>query len=164
MSPIVVKHYACSHCRTEYRSEPEAIACEATGLPEPRLRVGDVVFAGAGYGWFDGDPRWVSNPDMLFGAKRHRDGRNCFEPCCTYRFYYIVTAIDRMYDNKQDHWRSDHAVRYHVRTLAMSGEQHRVGGWTCDEGHIRLQRVRKVPDYVRATGQALLGQKSDWLL
>lgn len=151
--PSMIQIYRCDICAKEYREHRAALRCEQRGMLPCRLKVGDIVFAGAGFGWFDGDKRWVSNPN----ARRDRNPKhgNCFGPCCTYQFYYVVTAIDR--DPKDGH-----RHRYHVATGAMRGGYY--GGHTFETGHEHAVLASCPPTYVKRAGKKLIGETFDRLL
>jgi hypothetical protein len=166
--PTVIPHYACSICRTEYDKREEAVACESVPeeRPDPKLAPGTIVFAHSGFGWFDGDRRWVSNPDIL----GKRDGKpcpngygNCFEPCCTYRFYYVVTIVEppAVWVPEDRYVFEKHRVRYYVETKAMSGKQGHRGGYTSLRHHIRPAPVKAPPAFVVRDARDLVGQKKN---
>jgi len=121
--------YECEICGFESVDPEQVRACEARGAPVPLVAVGDIVLAKGGFGWFDGDSAWVSNPAA---KKRKVNGRcpvtgdgNCFGLCCCFRFYYVVTLIDRDPDIG-----GRHRLRYHLWTKAMTGKQ----GYECGVG------------------------------
>lgn len=150
--------YICEGCKEQYDSEDEAKRCEAID-PGPRLvEVGDIVTAHSGFGWYDGDSRWIRNPDVLVNGKRRAtcpngDG-NCFSMCCTYGFFYVVIAIDI----------HDHRVRYHLATRAMNGKQGYRTGYTYNECHIIPKKVKNPPEFLRRSGRGLIGKKTTILL
>lgn len=150
-----ITRYACGVCGKEHDSITEATACEKQKQPKAMAAVGDIVTVGAGYTWFDGDKRWISNPDVKPQAK-HRS-RNCFSSCCTMAFFYVVTAIDIEPGNS-------HRRRYHIATNAMSGKQGHTGGYTFDTGHVSLKRVKVPPPFVLADSKKLIGKKAKGLL
>lgn len=158
-----VTQYVCEICGEKYRTEKGALECEAQGSPAaPAFQVGDIVTCGAGFGWFDGDPKWITNPALIEAYKHGKpwpcpngDG-NCFSPCCTLQFYYVVTAVE----GEGGH--EGHRVRYHVCTLAMK-ESYR-GGYTYDKHHITPVKVADPPEYVVRTSKSVLGQKFGNLL
>ncbi len=146
--------YQCEGCEEQYASEAECRRCE-TQKDEVRFAVGDIVLGRYGFGWFDGDRDWVSNPELLLpGLKEARpkhcprgDG-NCFGKCCTLGFYYVVSAIDTY----------EHRTRYHLRTGAMrSGYQSE--RTTNDEGGWR--KVPNPPNKVLTQARSMIGRKSD---
>jgi len=151
--PKAIQKHGCQVCGREYVTEAEAVVCETQPEDEPCVKVGDIIFAGAGYGWFDGDKSWVSN----LGIRRKKGHGNCFGECCTMRFFFVVTAID-----KDD--RNPHRVRYHLFTKAMSGKEGHRCGYTFNNGHTRPSLVKKPPSAVVSGSKDLIGQKADYLL
>lgn len=164
----------CGKC---YSTAAEAEECEAYLRGGPAIvEVGDIVLLRAGYGWLDGDPLWVSNPEVCIGGKplphKHRpldlvfsgaslcidksrkcpygDG-NCFGPCCTMAFYYVVTHIDI----------EEHRVRYHVATLALEGDH---VSYTYNVNHHQPKKVENPPEHVVRTSRRLIGKKGKYLL
>jgi len=163
--------YLCGVCETEYPTLAEAEECEARAKRmSPRFKVGDVVTGRSGFGWFNGDPAWISNPEVAAGGKPEPGGvstkgsqpghGNCFGDCCTYSFFYVVTAIDE--DTHQTSL--PHRVRYHVATKAMSGTEGYRNGYTFDDGHVTLTKVSNPPDAVVKGLADLIGEKSETLL
>jgi hypothetical protein len=166
--------FSCAVCETEYRTSQEAQECEArAAAAKPSVNVGDIVFANAGFGWYDGAREWVANADAVerepkdwkaggkSGARKCPNGDgNCFGPCCTFQFYYVVTYIDS--DDFNDDTRRAHRPRYHLVTAAMTGGYH--AGYTFDKGHYTPKIVAKPPQYVVRTSKALIGQKATHLL
>ncbi len=156
-----IKHYECGVCTSTYDSLEEAEGCEAKGVVKPSVAVGDIILAGAGFGWYDGDKKWISNPNVKLRQKPCPNGDgNCFSDCCTYAFYYVVTAIDL---DDDDHLRSQHRRRYHLFTKAMSGKGYRQG-YTFDRYHAKPKKVDKPPAYVVRTSKVLIGKKARFLL
>lgn len=155
--------YLCEICNNAYVTEAEAIACEKRGREKVQCEVGDIVTGNAGFGWFDGDPKWISNPEVgtckpggvsTYGTKpRHG---NCFGACCTYQFYYVVTAID-------GDERDPHLARVYVATKAMSGAEGYRGGWT-GRNHIRMKVVADPPSEIVVDSTDLIGTKIENLL
>jgi hypothetical protein len=154
--------YQCEVCKELYKTEEKALACERQKFM-PRLEVGDIVLARSGFGWFDGDQKWIqnfhklgmyTNPGEMPGKENHG---NCFRECCTYVFFYVVTAID--HDT-----RDPHRVRYHLATKAMSASTGYLDGYTFDEGHYRPRKVRKPPEFIVEDSKDLIGLESDSLL
>lgn len=148
--------YICEGCGEKYNNPDEARACEARDPGKRLAEVGDIVTARAGFGWFDGDERWVIQPTA--GLSAYREGRcplkdtNCFSPCCTYSFYYVVTAIDV----------AMHRLRYHLVTRAMKGGHRR--GYTFNVHHCTPKRVESPSDYLVRSGRLLIGEKAWGLL
>jgi hypothetical protein len=161
---IRIEDYKCPICHRIYKSMGDAMDCFEIGIDHPIVEVGDIVFLRSGFGWFDGDKRWVSNPKVLEKhkgvpyEKRHKDRRtNCFDSCCTFQFYHVVTAID--YDP-----RDSHRTRYHIATKAMKkGNAYRYG-FTFNQGHIRPSKVRNPPKFVVKDSKDMIGHKAEWLV
>ena len=162
----IIVRYACDICGEEYGTMHAAQRCEAHGLPTPTIAVGDIVLLRDGFGWFDGDPIWVSNlaqlgrnddePWNLPGRDKSHDG-SCFSECCMYQFYYVVTAIDRDDCNR-------HRLRYHVWTKAMTGTQGYAEGWTYDQDHIKPRLVNRPPKAIVNGSKNLVGRLATHLL
>lgn len=168
--------YQCDICEQAFTTPEEAQICEQRGREKAIVAIGDIVFAKSGYGWFDGDEKWVSNPKVrmnMHGTKLSahqvpapgpcRDpGSNCFDDCCTFKFYYVVTAIDWVdgYDDRKP----GHRVRYTVLTKAMSGKEGHTGGWTYNSGHYNLELVKNPPAAVVKDAESLIGKKAKFIL
>ena len=153
--------YICEGCGEQYDNSVSAYACEARDPGERLVDVGDIVFAKAGFGWFNGDKRWIRNPSVILKSKG--DSRkecpngngNCFASCCGYDFYYVVTAIDE----------KDHRVRYHLATRAMLGRgRGYVMGYTFNVGHHAPNKILSPSDFLIRSGRLLVGEKADHLL
>ncbi len=145
--------WVCPVCQKEYPTREEAARCVARGKEKPILKVGDIVLNRAGYGWFDGNRDWIKNPDV----QKHPEHGNCFGACCTFQFYYVVTAID-------DYEGDAHRIRYHLLTAAMSGEQGYRQGWiTASEVHKPI-RVKDPPEKVLAESKLFIGSKTEHYL
>lgn len=141
--------YECEICGHTYNTAREAGACEAQGVKgDLAIKVGDIVLARAGFGWFDGDIEWVSNPSVL--DHQAHPSINCFGTCCTYAFYYVVTAIDK----------EGHRPRFHLATKAMGGQGYSCG-FTYAFGHFTPEKVVDPPDLQT---QDLIGLKATRLL
>lgn len=138
--------FVCEKCRGTYDTFAEAERCE-TMKPRrpPRHQVGDIVTYQAGYHWYDGDPRWVINPDV--DPKKRTCQHNCFDLCCTWGFFYVITAIET------DHNR----YLYHLVTSAMTGAS----------GHARtlvtsptdLKKVEDPPAFVVEDSKRFIGER-----
>lgn len=131
------------------------------------LSIGDIVFCRSGFGWYDGDRNWISNADQVDPKGLGNPGpiprgkcpngdRNCFSPCCTFLFYYVVSFID------EDPTRAGRR-RYHLITNAMT-RSHRSGYTFDDGGHFSPWLVEDPPRYILNTSKELLGQAADHLL
>jgi len=155
--------FRCPVCKSDYKTLKGAEMCMAQGVDQPIVKVGDIVITDYGYGWFDGDIRWVINPKVLTvpGPTPSPAARpcpkkkgNCFDSCCTMGFYYVVTAIDH----------SGHRTRYHLFTKAMTGKDRPKSGWTYNEGHCRPELVKKPAKFLGKDSADLIGQKAEYLL
>lgn len=144
--------FQCEICDRIYGSREEALKCEERGKEAVPYKPGDIVFIGAGFGWFDGDKRWISNPGVTLRSNPSHG--NCFSECCTYRFYYVVTAIE-------PDTRDPHRVRIYLKTGAMKGGR---GGWTRVGTHITPESVKKPPAFVKKDGKRFIGQKQESLI
>ena len=151
--------YICEGCGEKFDDINKAIACEATereGIDD--IEVGDIVLAGSGCTWFNGDKRWIANANIKLRA-RHPDD-NCFGPCCTYQFFYVVTMIDE----------HEHRARYHLRTRAMAdksktgGVLGRIGGYTFNVHHITPKKIDRPGSFLINSGRRLIDWKSEHLL
>ncbi len=148
--PELVKTWRCRICKTVWPTHAAAQRCESRGNPKRTAKVGDIVLGGGGFGWYDGDRKWVRNPTVKAKPKHG----NCFSPCCTLDFYYVVTAVDA--DD-----RDGHRARYHLFTKAMSGKQGYRSGYTFDEGHRGIDKAQRPP---RLDTADLIGKKAEGLL
>ena len=167
MTPVARTSYLCTACGTEYRNSGEAAACEARAAnAKPKFKVGDIVTARAGFGWYDGDRNWIVNAKKVDPNKHGKPGPivrrkcpnghgNCFSPCCTFQFYYVVTLID--WDDRDPHL---HRVRYHLVTNAMTGKHGYRAGYTFDEAHWLPKLVANIPLDVLGASRALIGEKA----
>ncbi len=150
--------YICEGCGGKFDGIDKAIACEAVeGVRIDDIEVGDIVLAKSGFGWFNGDKRWITNPNIKLRA---RHAYNCFGPCCTFQFFYVVTLIDEQ----------EHRARYHLRTRAMAdkrksgGEMGHIGGYTFNVHHITPKKVDRPPPFLLRSGRSLVGWKAESLL
>lgn len=156
----IVELYKCEICGTEYRERKEAEECEAQGTPALLANAGDIVLADSGFTWFDGDKRWIENPEVVLkttGAKCPNGDSNCFDECCTYQFYYVVTAVDIAIDSR-------HRTRYHLATKAMAGETGHARGYTLNVDHLTPRKVNDPPRHVVTTSKDLVGARTERLL
>ena len=85
-----MNRFLCQICKKEYFNVHDAEKCEQQGVEKPLFKVGAIVYARAGYGWYDGDIRWVINPNVKIGGNPKHG--NCFGKCCTMAFYYVITT------------------------------------------------------------------------
>lgn len=152
--PKVITLYACNICEQEYATEDEARTCEARGRDAVRFQVGDIVVrTDYIFGWYDGERAWIENFDDVQATTKECSERFC-RRCC-YRFYYVVTFIDR--DD-----RDPHRTRYHVATKAMqSGYE---SGYTFNTGHLNMTKVARPPAAVASGSRSLLERKAKGLL
>jgi hypothetical protein len=155
--PITKIRYACSVCGVEYPDIDDASKCESQGF-SPKFKVGDIVFVSKNFGWYNGDNKWIANPDVSIHQKPCPNGNgNCFSECCNYKFFYVITQIDGSE-------RDGHRVRYHLHTKAMAGDSGYRGGYTFDDGHYTPKPAENPPVEVVADGQDLIGKKANYLL
>ena len=158
--------FRCPICKAQYANEEAAEKCLAKGVDAPIVKVGDIVNMGYGYGWFDGDIRWVMNPNVRMnpGPKPSPPKKpcpkkkgSCFDSCCTMGFYYVVTAIDCCTEDP-------HRTRYHVFTKAMTGGMRPKGVYTFGEGSGAPQLIKKPSPFVIKDSKGLIGQKGEYLI
>ncbi len=138
--------YKCPICGDSYTEKEEAQKCLDKGLDTLIVEVGDIVEAKYGFGWFDGDKKWIINPDV--DMSRHGFGRDHLMG-----FYYVVTAIDTI----------EHKTRYHLATKAMSGDKGYRIGYTFSIGHHKPKPIN-APDYVKKDSKDLIGLEAKYLL
>ncbi len=161
-----VSKWACGACGAEYPTQAAADECESVPMPTPSVDVGDIVTLRAGFGWHDGDRRWIANADHVDPNRKGKPGpftrricpdgdSNCFSSCCTFMFYYVVTHIDYV---------TGHRVRYHVATLAMTGKEGYHQGYTYDAGHCGPSRVANPPRSVVRSSKPLIGRRAGTLI
>jgi hypothetical protein len=143
---IIEKHvFICPLCREEYKTKQEAIDC-LNSTDKAICSVGDIVEVRYGFGWFDGDERWVINPKVDMS-------KHGFGPDCSMGFYYVVSAIDLV----------GHRTRYHVITNAMSVGRGYRSGYTFNKGH-RTPQIISAPDFVVNDSKKLIGLKAENLI
>ena len=146
--------YACAICNQEFDEWHEAKKCEDRKMEKAIAKVGDIVFVRAGYGWYDGDMRWIMNPNQL--QKANPKHGNCFGKGCTLEFFYVITAIDK--DPKRMH-----RLRYHIFTKAMSGKLGHREGYTFIGTHFGVKIIKNPPKFVVQDSKDLLGKKAGYL-
>ena len=145
-----ITRFKCEICNKEYLDVNEAKQCETRGVEEPMFDVGDIVYKGAGYGWYNGDKRWVINP--MVKLKGNPEHGNCFDKCCTMAFYYVITAITQ----------DLHSLRYHLYTKAMSGKQgHRCGYMYLANPYV-LKLIHPVPEFIINDSKELIGNEAEY--
>lgn len=137
----LIKMWRCETCGTDYTDPVAAEACEALGF-KPSFEVGQIVTCRSGFGWYDGMRSWVTNPDAGNGEPCPVGNSNCFDECCTYSFYYVVTYVDGDQGVGCD-MSALHRPRYHLATNAMQ-TGYRIG-YTFDDGHLRPVVVENPP-------------------
>lgn len=154
--------YECSTCLVRYGAREEAEACASQPIQKPLFHTGDIVTYVYGYSWFDGDKRWIVNPELLLKRdwekrryKCRKSGGNCFDPCCTLGFYYVVTAVDEDPQNQ-------HRIRYHLFTKAMSGDNGYRGAFIYQD-FISLKKVRNPSRSLVRDSMDLIGKKAGHL-
>ena len=163
-----IEKYQCEICGTIHDLRSDAVACEQQGPYDAGgVEIGDIVFLAAGYGWFDGDKRWINNPDVTGHIVGHATQScpngygNCFNECCTYKFYYVVTAIDQ----DEGIWhRQDHRARIHCATGAMTVKSGHHCGFTFVSTHITPRKIENPPEFVVKDSKRFIGQKGKYLI
>ena len=140
----LIQLYECLVCKKRYDNLAEAEKCMSI-KDEQLFIVGDIVELKYGFGWFDGDVRWVINPDV--DMTKHGFGKDC-----SMGFYYVITYIEL----------DGHRVRYHAMTKAMSGRQGHVGGYTYNNGHYTPKLI-DAPEFVKHDSKSLIGKRIDYL-
>jgi hypothetical protein len=139
--------YFCPKCSRIYGSEGAARTCDGSDRPA-EFEVGQIVRIDVGYGWYDGDPKWL----ILNTGDHH--GRK------THDAFFVVTAVD--YD-RSDRWHA-HDPRYWVKTLGIkNGNPTGMGGYTYPATHVKLHPVEQDPILV-AEGAKYIGEKSGGLI
>ena len=156
MKKVTTIRYLCETCGREYKKPEDAMKCEAV-KETPVVKVGDIVTLKNGFGWYDGDDRWVINPEREGKKTKHKDNRNCFDSCCTMGFYYVVTAIT-------PDPRDKHRLQYHCFTNAMTGKNGYHEGYTYVGTHYTPKKVTRPPRFVVKDSQKLIGKLSEYLL
>jgi hypothetical protein len=150
----ILETYQCETCGNTSSNKSQVLACESIPLETPIFEVGEIVFVKNGFGWFDGEPAWISNFKAVQENRTAQSHGNCFQSCCTYRFYYVITAIEQ----------DGHRLKYYVVTNAMTGTQGHRGGYTYTKGHITPQRAGIAPPLVTQQAQKLIGEKPKMLI
>jgi len=145
MKIIEKKIFICPICRNKYTKKNEALKCLNKGIDEPIVKVGDICELKYGFGWFDGNVKWVINPNVDMS-------KHGFGPDCSMGFYYVITAIDN----------DGHRTRYHVATKAMTGDLGHKACYTFARGHYTPKLIN-APDFVRQDSRDLIGNKSKCL-
>lgn len=106
MNVKTITTHICGKCGNEYGDDSMRSAVECC-LPPLKLpyKVGQIVTTGQGFGWADGDRRWIVNPqvhgdrplEQAYRVPACKDGNgNCFNSCCCMIFYYVITEIERL--------------------------------------------------------------------
>lgn len=151
-----VTAFACDICKVEYGTLKESNRCEKQGF-NPTFKVGDIGLCKGGFGWYDGNALWISNPGIELRPRKCPNGNgNCFSPCCTFEFWYVVTFID-------DDERDKHRPRYHLYTGAMSGKRGYASGYTFDVGHHAF-RVIKPSAKLLKDSKRFIGKRAKFLV
>lgn len=147
--------FTCEGCEEEYTSLDEAFFCETQDPGAPSVKVGAIVTTGRYFGWFNGNPKWVILPTsgMLRSDRADRkcpEGNgNCFETCCNYTFYYVVTATE-VYQ---------HRIRYSLATRAMKDPQ----GYRYERTFSAPTKVENPTDYLVRSSHGLLGELAQYM-
>jgi hypothetical protein len=136
--------YTCEICGNTSPFPHVIKMCEAQGAEKAVAKIGDIVTLHAGFGWFDGDVNWVTDPRVLFHTAH--PNTNCFCPQCTFSFYYVVTFVDQ----------AGHTLRYHVATRAMTEGSGYAHGWTRTRTHYTPVVVTAPPAIVVEQSKDLL--------
>lgn len=142
----VITKFFCPMCMNKFDHREQAQACLDRAVEKTDLKVGDIVEVKYGYGWFDGDKKWVINPDV----DRSNHG---FTKDRSMGFYYVITHIET----------EQHRLRFHVVTKAMTGENGHRHGYTYLTGHCTPKKIN-APESVKFDAVDLIGFKSDHLL
>lgn len=147
--------YMCETCGTQYQKKSDALKCEAQ-KEKPVAKVGDIVSVYKHFGWFNGDKRWIQNLNVLLKGRRKcpNGDSNCFDKCCNYSFYWVITAIDN----------EGHKLRYHLFNRAMSGREGYTNGYTFSGSHLIPAKVKKIPKFIVRSSRSLIGKKSNHLI
>lgn len=139
---VIEKHsFVCPVCTQEYNTREEAEEC-MNSTDKPLARVGDIVETVYRFGWFDGDEKWVINPEGGRGKDRLMG------------LYYVVTHIELI----------GHKHKYHLCTNAMTTREGR--GYRkimVLHGHYPIKLI-DAPEYVKQGSKKLIGKKADGLL
>lgn len=148
--------YLCPVCGKGHLEKDYAIECSQRN-EQPKHKVGDIVCMQLGYGWFDGDEKWVIN-------KRGYEFHN--KP--TYRFWFVITAITPKRPPLAFHGDPDaHCIVYHVQTLALRIGDEGFSGWTHLVTHKRFYEVEEgiePPPEVVEAAKEMLGREFSRLL
>lgn len=151
----------CARFNRDFPTAEECLAHEARKPPDkPLAKVGDIVLLGHCFGWFNGSKAWISNPNVGTRLEVKRPcpngDSNCFENCCNYEFYWVVTAVDVF----------EHRWRYHVASRAVTSERRPkepIHGWSTHD-HYKPRLVPDPPQEVVESSKELLGLKYENLL
>lgn len=138
---VIEKHvFVCPTCKKEYITKHVAINCMNSN--EVLLaNIGDIVECGGQrFGWYDGDKDWIVN----INADRIHE---------LFKFYYVVTHIEYI----------EHRVKYHLYTMAMSGDNGYRSGYTYNSGHYTPKLI-DAPEIVKEQAKTLIGLKANGLL
>ena len=142
--PNIKIQYTCPYCDKGYKDKDKALLCRNQGIESyDTLKVGDIVTAGAGFHWFDGDVKWVINPDVDLRGHDKSMG-----------FYYVITHIGTM----------GHQAEYHIETLAMTGNNGHRGGKTYQKTHTPIKAADKIPISIKSASEKLIGNKFNHIL
>lgn len=160
----MIGYYKCEVCRKVYTKPKLAEACEAQ-VVQPLWQPEQIVTCSPCYGWYDGDPAWISNMATK-GRGCEYPGSNCFGPCCNYLFYWVITAITISQDDLYAFSHPlnkivEHSWLYHLATRAIVHAHGYSGGWTRPDGHFTPSLVSSPPQ-LDTTG--LIGREFKHLL
>lgn len=142
----VTEIYRCPVCGLEYDSREKAEACMKQQKEETDLQVGDIVEAKYGFGWWDGDEKWIINPEA--NLKIHG-----FGPKHSLGFYYVITKIEN----------ENHRLKFHLFTKAMKPSTGYSQGYTYLNGHYLPKKI-KAPKSVIEDSKDLIGNTANRLI
>ena len=141
---VIEKHlFECPMCHKDYESKEEAEKC-MNSTDKTDLKVGDIVTAGAGFGWFDGDKDWVVNPDV--DISKHGFGWDC-----SMGFYYVITDIAT----------EGHILKFSLFTKAMMSAYS--NGYVSSKYGIPLKKV-DATEKIKRESKELIGKVSNRLM
>lgn len=139
----IMTKYECPICKRQYLQIEEAKKC-LNSNDTPIFKVGDIVEAGYGFGWFDGDKDWLINPE-IDPRKEHGFCKNK-----SWGFYYVVSHIDLV----------EHEIVYYLVTGAMSLDTGYSGGKTKHMGtHKTPKLINNPPKHIIEKSKQFIGLK-----
>lgn len=134
--------YACEFCHVEYNTLKEAEECESEGEQpaEYDAQVGDIVSCGY-YGWWNGDPNWVSGKEGDFFHDKEMVHPFFIVvarlPACLYRrpgddghnVHYWLWTPSYCEGNPHFAWTSRHHTGMKFRRKATDDELSQAASW-----------------------------------